>query len=131
MPADIGSWGYNINRHGTSPHSTCGHSGKSMAVSQKSEKLETEYQPPSEEQLDRVARNIHRCLTAMEEKGTAGLERELDRIYPPNRETQEALSPPTLQSEIHREMTAEGPVEIHYTLSDVPVKTVNRKPKLA
>jgi len=38
--------------------------------------------PTSAASAARAARNVARCLRAMEQSGEAGLQKELDRIYP-------------------------------------------------
>lgn len=37
----------------------------------------------TEEQLQEAETNIERCFRALDERGEAGLQAELDRIYPP------------------------------------------------
>ena len=47
--------------------------------SQSSEKLS----PLSEERISRASKNLENCLTAYDKDGEAGLQKALDKIYPP------------------------------------------------
>jgi hypothetical protein len=72
--------------------------------------LPKKYSPLSDEEIEQAKENLVRCLDALDQRGEAGLQEELNRIYP--------LS---LAEDDGR------PIDLHPVLS-TPIPGVRRKP---